>query len=301
MANFDIRRPGMGIALVTPFDITGAVDYDALGRLVDFQIEDGADFIVLLATTGETVTLTKEEQARVSEFVVDRVAGRVPLVRGLGCNCTASLVEEAKSLDLSPFDAILSVCPFYNKPSQEGLYRHFMALADASSKPVILYNVPGRTGVNMTPETVLRLAHDHANIIGIKEASGNLVQQLELLNNKPSDFMVLSGDDALTLPMVNNGAVGVISVIGNAFPGLFARMVHLALDGDNKGAWEIHHRLWAMFHLLFVDGNPSGIKALLHAMGRMENVLRLPLTPVSERTYSHIADEYRHLTEAEQS
>lgn len=301
MANFDIRRPGMGIALVTPFDRDGAVDFESLGRLIDYQIEDGADFIVLLATTGETVTLTAAEQEQVSEFVVNRVAGRVPLVRGLGGNCTSALVAEAKMLDMTQYDAILSVCPFYNKPSQEGLYRHFMALADVSAKPVILYNVPGRTGVNMTTDTVLRLARDHTNIIGIKEASGNLVQQLELLNNKPTDFMVLSGDDALTLPMVNNGAVGVISVIGNAFPGLFARMVHLAMDGDNKGAWEIHHRLWAMFHLLFVDGNPAGIKALLHAMGRMENVLRLPLTPVSERTYQHIADEYKHLLETAHS
>lgn len=295
MAQLDFNKPGMGIALITPFTPAGAVDYDALGALIDFQIEDGADFIVVLGTTGESATLTDGERTAVSDFIVRHVNGRIPLVRGLGGNCTASLVEDIRRTDLSAFSAILSVAPYYNKPTQEGLYRHFMAVADASPVPVILYNVPGRTGTNMTPETVLRLAHDHSRIAGIKEASGNLVQQLELLNNKPAGFMVLSGDDALTLPLVNNGAVGVISVIGNAYPGMFARMVHLAMEGDSKGAWQIHHRLWAMYHLLFVDGNPSGIKALLHAMGMVGNTLRLPLVPVSERTYMRIADEMTHL------
>lgn len=281
----------MGIALVTPFDTNGAVDYDALGNLIDFQIDRGADFIVVLATTGEAVTLTPAERSAVSDFIVRHVDGRVPLVRGLGGNCTAALLDDIVHTDLSPYCAILSVVPYYNKPSQEGMYLHFKAVAQASPVPVILYNVPGRTGANMLPETVLRLAHDCPGIIGIKEASGNLVQQLELLNNKPAGFAVLSGDDALTLPLINNGAVGVISVIGNAYPRTFSHMVHLALDGDAKAAWQIHHRLWSMFHMLFTDGNPAGIKALLHTMGKIQNVLRLPLVPVCQRTYERIADE----------
>lgn len=295
MARLNMQTPGMGIALITPFTPDRQVDYAALAQLLDYQISHGADFIVVLGTTGENATLTPDERIAVSEFIVRHVGGRVPLVRGLGGNCTQTLVDEIRSTDLTPYDAILSVAPFYNKPTQEGLYQHFMAVADASPVPVILYNVPGRTGVNITPETVLRLAHDHPRIIGIKEASGNLVQQLELLNNKPADFIVLSGDDALTLPLVNNGAAGVISVIGNAYPDLFARMVHLALEGQSKQAWQIHHRLWAMYHLLFVDGNPGGIKALLHSMGMISNVLRLPLVPVSERNYEHIAQEMTNL------
>ena len=240
-------------------------------------------------TTAETPTLSADEKRQVREFVTGRVAGRVPLVLGVGGNNTMAVVEELQTLDLSGYQAVLSVVPYYNKPSQEGIYIHYAAIAKASPVPVVLYNVPGRTGVNMTAETTLRLANDFPDkIVAIKEASGNFTQIDDIIKRKPADFMVISGDDGITFPLITLGAVGVISVIGNAFPKEFSRMVRLALEGDYANALLIHHRFTELFSLLFVDGNPAGVKCLLHAMGFMENELRLPLVPTRITTYEKI-------------
>ncbi len=279
---------GMGVALVTPFKHDKSIDFDALSRLIEYQIRNSVDFLVVLGTTAETPALTAAERLDVRRYVAERVAGRVPLVVGMGGNNTAALIQEIRESDLSDFSAILSVVPYYNKPSQEGIYRHYAAVAEASPLPVILYNVPGRTGVNMAPETTLRLARDFDNIIGIKEASGNIAQMDEIIKNKPDEFMVISGDDGITYPLLMLGAVGVISVIGNAFPREFSRMVRLALEGDYRQALLIHHRFTELFKLLFVDGNPAGVKCALHAMGFIENELRLPLVPTRLATYEQI-------------
>lgn len=278
----------MGVALVPPFKQDKSIDFDALARLLEYQIKSGVDYLVVLGTTAETATLTPDEKHRVRDFVVERVAGRVPLVIGIGGNNTMALVEELRTTDLSPFSAVLSVVPYYNKPSQEGIYQHYREIAKASPIPVILYNVPGRTGVNMTAETTLRLAAEFDNIIGVKEASGNISQMDDIIKNKRDDFMVISGDDGITFPLITLGAVGVISVIGNAFPREFSRMVRLALQGDYARALTIHHRFTELFSLLFVDGNPAGVKCLLHAMGFIENELRLPLVPTRITTYEKI-------------
>lgn len=270
---------GMGVALITPFHHDKSIDFDALARLIEYQIKSGVDFLVALGTTAETATLTSDERTRLRTFIAERVAGRVPLVLGCGSNNTAAVIEEINSINLRPFSALLSVVPYYNKPSQEGIYCHYSAIAQASPLPIILYNVPGRTGVNMTAETTLRLAHDHTNIIGIKEASGDIRQMDEIIKGKSPDFTVISGDDAMTYPLITLGAVGVISVIGNAFPREFSRMVRLALQGDYRNALAIHHRFTELYKLLFVDGNPAGVKCLLNAMGYIENELRLPLVP----------------------
>ena len=283
-----INLKGMGVALITPFKKDKTVDYDALARLLEYQIKNGVDYLVALGTTAETATLSSNERKQVKTFIVERVAGRVPLVIGIGGNNTMALVEELKMSDLSAFSAVLSVVPYYNKPSQEGIYQHYKAIAEASPIPVILYNVPGRTGVNMTAETTLRLARDFDNIIGIKEASGNIAQMDDIIKNKHEDFMVISGDDGITFPLITLGAVGVISVIGNAFPKEFSRMVRLALEGDYERALTIHHRFTELFSLLFVDGNPAGVKCLLNAMGYIENELRLPLVPTRITTYEKI-------------
>ena len=283
-----INLKGMGVALITPFKQDKSFEYDALARLLDYQIKSGVDYLVVLGTTAETATLTPAERQAVKEFVVERVAQRVPLVIGIGGNNTMALVEELKTTDLSPFSAVLSVVPYYNKPSQEGIYQHYKAIAEASPLPVILYNVPGRTGVNMTAETTLRLAREFSNIVGVKEASGNITQMDDIIKNKREDFMVISGDDGITFPLITLGAVGVISVIGNAFPKEFAKMVRLALGGDFEKALLIHHRFTELFSLLFVDGNPAGVKCLLNAMGYIENELRLPLVPTRITTYEKI-------------
>lgn len=278
----------MGVALVTPFKADKSIDFEAFANLLEYQIRGGVDYLVVLGTTSENPTLEPDERAQVIDFVVKRVAGRIPLVLGCGGNNTAAVIRELHSTDLSAFSAILSVVPFYNKPSQEGIYQHYAAIAKASPLPVILYNVPGRTGVNMTPETTLRLAADFPNIVGIKEASGNMVQVDEIIKHKSDDFMVISGDDAVTFPLITLGAVGVISVIGNAFPREFSRMVRLALAGDYAAARTIHHRFNDLFGLLFVDGNPAGVKCVLHAMGLCENELRLPLVPTRITTLEKI-------------
>ena len=286
---------GLGIALVTPFKQDGSVDYDALIRLVDYQLENGADFFCILATTGETPTLTAEEKQRIKDLVVEKVQARVPILMGCGGNNTAAVVNELKTGDFKGIDGVLSVCPYYNKPSQEGLYQHFKAIANATSLPVVLYNVPGRTGVNLKAETTVRLARDCRNIVAIKEASGNLEQVDEIIKNKPRDFDVISGDDSLTFPMVSCGAVGVISVIGNALPKEFSKMIRLQMRGEYDPARKIHHRFTDLFSLLFVDGNPAGVKAMLHEMGFIENVLRLPLVPTRISTKQRMSELLREL------
>ncbi|MBQ9645071.1 MAG: 4-hydroxy-tetrahydrodipicolinate synthase [Prevotella sp.] len=286
---------GLGIALVTPFKQNGQVDYDALLRLVNYQLEGGADFFCILATTGETPTLTPEERLTIKNLVVDEVKARVPILMGCGGNNTAAIVSELRQGDLKGVDGILSVCPYYNKPSQEGLYQHFKAIAAATSLPVVLYNVPGRTGVNMQAATTVRLAADCANIVAIKEASGNLEQVDEIIKHKPQTFDVLSGDDALTFPMISCGAVGVISVIGNALPREFSKMVRLQLRGEYDAARKIHHSFTDLFSLLFVDGNPAGVKAMLHEMGFIENVLRLPLVPTRISTLQRMSEILKQL------
>ena len=281
---------GLGIALVTPFTSDGQVDYKSLKRLVEYQIDNGADFLCILATTGETPCLTQDEKDKITQLVKDVNHGRLPILKGCGGNNTAAVVEELRTADWSGIDGILSVCPYYNKPSQEGLYQHFKAIAEASPLPVVLYNVPGRTGINLKPETTVRLANDCENIVAVKEASGSLEQVDEIIKNKPQRFDVLSGDDALTFSMVASGAAGVISVIGNALPKEFSRMIRLEFQGEYEPARKIHHMFTELYSLLFVDGNPAGVKALLHEMGFIENQLRLPLVPTKVSTLQKMAE-----------
>ena len=286
---------GLGIALITPFLEDGSVDYKSLIRLVEYQLDNGADFFCILATTGETPTLTEDEKQKIKDLVVCVVGGKVPILIGCGGYNTSAIVEELRTRDLKGVDGILSVCPYYNKPSQEGLYQHFKAIAAATTLPVVLYNVPGRTGVNMKAETTVRLARDCQNIVAIKEACGNLEQVDEIIKNKPKDFDVISGDDALTFPMISCGAVGVISVIGNALPREFSKMIRLQMKGEYDGARKIHHRLTDLFSLLFVDGNPAGVKAMLHEMGYIQNVLRLPLVPTRISTLQRMSEIMKEL------
>ena len=284
----DINLKGMGVALITPFKEDESVDYEALGRLVDYQLQNGTDYLVVLGTTAETPTLTEEEKKDIINLVVTKVNGRIPIVLGVGGNCTRSVVEKLKNDNFDGIDAILSVVPYYNKPSQEGIYQHYKAIAEATELPIVLYNVPGRTGVNMTAETTLRIARDFKNVVAIKEASGNITQMDDIIKNKPENFNVISGDDGITFPLITLGAVGVISVIGNAFPREFSRMTRLALQGDFANALTIHHRFTELFNLLFVDGNPAGVKSMLNAMGMIENKLRLPLVPTRITTFEAI-------------
>ena len=281
---------GLGIALVTPFTSDGSVDYVCLKKLITYQLDGGADFFCILATTGETPTLTKDEKLRIKQLVVETVGGRVPILMGCGGNNTAEVVNELQIGDFSGIDGVLSVCPYYNKPSQEGLYQHFKAISAATKLPVVLYNVPGRTGVNLKAETTVRLARDCKNIVAIKDAAGSLEQVDEIIKNKPDTFDVISGDDALTFPMIACGAVGVISVIGNALPKEFSRMIRLEISGEIESARKIHHKFTDLFNLLFVDGNPAGVKAMLHEMGMIENILRLPLVPTRLTTMQRISE-----------
>ena len=281
---------GLGVALVTPFTTEGEVDYKALKRLVEYLIQNGADFLCILATTGETPCLSTDEKNKIKQLVIDVNRGRVPILIGCGGNNTRAVVEELKTTDWTGIDGILSVCPYYNKPSQEGLYQHFKAIAEASPLPVVLYNVPGRTGINMKSETTVRLANDCENIVAIKEASGSLEQVDEIIKNKPDRFDVISGDDALTFSMVASGAAGSISVIGNALPREVSRMIRLEFKGEYEGTRTIHHRFTELYSLLFVDGNPAGVKALSHEMGFIENVLRLPLVPTRITTLQKMTE-----------
>lgn len=286
----------MGVALITPFKEDESVDYEALGRLVDYQVQNGTDYLVVLGTTAETPTLTEEEKRNIIDLVVSHVRGRIPIVLGVGGNCTRNVVEQLKNGDFTGIDAILSVVPYYNKPSQEGIYQHYKAIANATKLPIILYNVPGRTGVNMTAGTTLRIAREFENVVAVKEASGNITQMDDIIKNKPDRFNVISGDDGITFPLVTLGAIGVISVIGNAFPREFSRMVRLALAGDYDSARTIHHSFTELFSLLFVDGNPAGAKSMLSMMGFIENKLRLPLVPTRIVTYEKIREVLRQLS-----
>ncbi len=286
---------GLGLAMITPFADNGDVDYKALKRLVEFQIKNGADFLCILCTTSETPCLTSDEKKKIKDLIVEVNNGRVPVMMGCGGNNTATVIRELKETDFSGIDAVLSVCPYYNKPSQEGLYQHFKAISEASPLPVVLYNVPGRTGVNLKPETTVRLANDCENIIAIKEASGSLEQVDEIIKNKPSRFDVLCGDDALTFSMVASGAAGAISVIGNALPKQVSRMIRLEFNGEYEPARKIHHMFTELYSLLFVDGNPAGVKALLSEMGFIGNNLRLPLVPTRITTREKMAEILKRL------
>ena len=286
---------GLGIALITPFTENGAVDYDAMKRIVEYQLSNGADFLCILATTGETPCLTKQEKEDIKKYIIDLVAGRIPILMGCGGNNTSAVVDELQNGDFKGIDGILSVCPYYNKPSQEGLYQHFKAISSATSLPIVLYNVPGRTGINLKAETTVRLARECENSAAIKEASGSLEQADEILKNKPEGFAVLSGDDSLTYPMIACGADGVISVIGNALPKEFSRMIRLEKNGEFEAAVKIHHKFTDLYSLLFVDGNPAGVKALLHEMGYIKNVLRLPLVPTRVATVQKMSQILKDL------
>ena len=278
----------MGVALITPFKEDGSVDYDSLLRLVEYQVQNGIDFLCVLGTTAETPTLSAEEKKKIKSLVIERVNGRVPILLGVGSNCTQTVIDTIKNEDMTGVDALLIAVPYYNKPSQEGIYQHYKAIAQSTKLPIVLYNVPGRTGVNMTAATTLRLAHDFDNIVAIKEASGDISQMDEIIKKKPANFDVISGDDGITFPLITLGAVGVISVIGNAFPKEFSRMTRLALAGDYNNALTIHHQFTELFKLLFVDGNPAGVKAMLSMMGMIENKLRLPLVPTRITTYEEM-------------
>jgi len=286
---------GLGIALITPFTENGEVDYQSLKKLVEYQIENGADFLCILATTGEAPCLTREEKDKITTLVKDVNRGRVKILKYCGGNNTRAVVEEIQTTDWTGIDGILSICPYYNKPSQEGLYQHFKAISEVSPLPIVLYNVPGRTGIYMKAETTCRLARDFKNIVAVKEASGSLEQVDEIIKNKPDNFDVISGDDALTFSMVASGAAGVISVIGNALPKEFSRMIRLEFNGEYEPARKIHHMFTELYSLLFVDGNPAGCKALLNDMGFINNVLRLPLVPTTIKTKERMGEILKDL------
>jgi len=288
---------GTGVAIVTPFLSNGEIDFISLTNLLNNLIENGIDFIVGLGTTSEAVTLTPNEKISVMKHVINEVNGRVPIVMGIGGNNTKAVVEEIQNTDFKGIDAILSVAPYYNKPNQRGIYEHFKAIAESSIVPIVIYNVPGRTSSNIAAETTLKLANDFSNIIAVKEASGDLGQVMDIIKNKPEGFSVLSGDDALTFPMIALGADGVISVVANAFPQEFSQMVSFAKNSNNEKARIIHYKLLNIIDLLFVDGNPAGIKAALEIMGIMGNNLRLPMVPVLHEVYLKLAqsiDSYKN-------
>ena len=273
---------GTGVALITPFKSDFSVDTEALSKIVNYQIDNGIDYLVALGTTAETATLNLEERQLVIDTIIKANAGRIPLVLGVGGNNTAAVVEELKTADLSAFDAILSVSPYYNKPTQEGIYQHFKAIANASPIPVIIYNVPGRTASNISPATVIRLAQDFENIIGIKEAAGDIVQAMKIIERAPKDFLVISGDDMITLPMVLAGGAGVISVIAEGFPKIFSDMVRLGLDRKVDEAYKLHYQMANCIDHIFEQGNPAGIKEVFKSLGLCENVVRLPLVSVDK-------------------
>lgn len=273
---------GTGVALVTPFKKDFSVDTEALAKIVNYVIEGGVEYLVILGTTAESAVLTNEEKELVISTIKIANNGRVPMVLGVGGNDTAKVVNELKTKDLTDFEAILSVSPYYNKPTQEGIYQHFKAIAQASPKPIILYNVPGRTASNMLPATVIRLANDFSNIVAVKEAAGDVVQAMALIKNKPNDFLVISGDDMITLPMVLAGGAGVISVIGEGFPKEFSEMVRLGLNRKVDEAYKLHYLLADAIDMIFEQGNPAGIKEVFKHLNLSENTVRLPLVNVNE-------------------
>lgn len=279
---------GTGVAIVTPFRNDGSIDFKSLGKLLEHIIKGGVNYIVALGTTGESVTLSKDEKKAVVNFVTDTVSSRIPVVVGIGGNNTQEILDTINYSDFNAVDAILSVSPYYNKPSQKGLYLHFKAIASASPVPVILYNVPGRTGSNISPETIINLANEFDSIIAVKEASGNFAQIMQIIRNKPKDFQVISGDDALALPIIALGGTGVISVMANAYPKELSEMINLTLQGDLSKAALLHYKLLELMNALFEEGNPSGIKAILEILKIAQNNVRLPLTPVSDKHYEKL-------------
>ena len=281
---------GTGVALVTPFKSDKTVDFEALMRLVEFNIDNGIDYLVINGTTGESATITKEERTEIIQVIAKVNTKRVPLVLGIGGNNTATVVHELQTTDLSEIDAILSVAPYYSKPTQEGFYQHFKAISLASPKPIILYNVPGRTAKNMEPATTIRLANDFKNVIAVKEAGNNVQQYLELIKNKPADFLIISGDDDLALTVTLAGASGVISVIGQAFPKEFSSMVNLGLQGKSTEAYQQHFRLMEVIDLIFAENNPAGIKAVLQQLNITSDEVRLPLMKASEELQKEITN-----------
>ena len=286
---------GAGVALITPFKSDSTIDFEGLGKIVDYQLENQMDYLVVLGTTAETATLNDIEKQQVVDFVCKRVNSRIPVVVGIGSNDTRSLIERMHRMDLSRADAILSVVPYYSKPTQEGIYQHYIAISNTSPLPLILYNVPGRTGVNMSAETTLRLANASKKIVAIKEASGNFGEIIKILRDKPAGFSLISGDDSLAVPIIALGGEGVISVAANVVPKTVADLTHFALDGHFKAASLIQLRMQKLCEALFVEGNPGGAKAALHSAGIIENILRLPLVPVGAQTYEVLARELQQL------
>lgn len=281
---------GTGVALVTPFKKDFSVDVEALKRIVNYQIDNGINYLVVLGTTGEPATLKKEEKELVIKTVIETNNGRLPLVLGVGGNNTAEVVEELQTRDFTGFSAILSVSPYYNKPTQEGIYQHFKAIAEASPLPVILYNVPGRTGSNVLPSTIIRLANDFKNVVAVKEAAGDIVQAMKLIQHKPKDFLVISGDDMVTLPMVLAGGAGVISVIAEGFPKQFSEMVRLGLERKVDEAYKVHYEIADSIDMIFEQGNPGGVKEIFKSLGLSENTVRLPLVNVNEDLANRLKD-----------
>lgn len=279
---------GTGVALITPFKKNNEVDFDALGKVIDYVIDGGVNYLITLGTTGETPTIDKQEKFDIINYTYEKVNSRVPVVVGIGGNNTHELVKDLEQYPLNKAVAVLSASPYYSKPSQEGLFQHYKVLAEASSKPILLYNVPGRTGRNLAASTTIRLAHEVTNIAGIKEASDDMNQAMQILRDRPEDFLVVSGDDALILPQLACGMDGVISVAANAFPKDFAAMIQLGLNGNFTAARKLHYRLLEAYDLLFVENNPAGVKGFLYEQGLIENVLRLPVTPLSDATQNKV-------------
>ncbi|MBO7436880.1 MAG: 4-hydroxy-tetrahydrodipicolinate synthase [Bacteroidaceae bacterium] len=290
--NYSYPFKGLGVAMVTPFKTDGQIDFESLARIVENLIAGGVDHLCVLGTTAETPTLSASERLEVVKFVIKQVKGRIPMMVGCSSNCTATVLEQIKDYQLDGIDAILSAVPFYNKPSQEGIYRHFAEIAKASAKPIVLYNVPGRTGVNMTAQTTLRIAREFRNVIGIKEASGNMEQVKDIIAGAPEGFRVIIGDDSLAMEAIRNGAAGVISVIGNAVPKRFSQLIHLTMQGKYAEAEQIQKQLSPLYGLLFKEGSPCGVKALMSDRGQLENVMRLPLVPVSDALTKEILNGF---------
>lgn len=286
---------GLGVALVTPFTANGNIDWEKFAELIEFQIENGTDYLCILGTTAETPTLTDNEKLKIVQTAIKQINGRIPVMVGCSSNCTATVLNQIKQYEIEGVDGILTVVPYYNKPSQEGIYQHFKAIAENCKKPIILYNVPGRTGVNMTAATTLRIANEFKNVIAVKEASGNLEQFKEIVAGSPEHFKVISGDDGLAFEAMQNGVIGVISVMGNAIPKTFSTMIHHLQNGEIEAAATIHEQLKPLYSLLFTEGNPPGVKDLMASRGMIENVLRLPLVPVSKATHEQTVKAFENI------
>ena len=293
--NYSYPFKGLGVALVTPFKKDGQIDFNSLHAIVENLIAGGTDHLCVLGTTAETPTLSDDERLQVIRYVAEQVNGRIPIMVGCSSNCTRTVVEQISKYQIDGVDAILSAVPYYNKPSQEGIYSHFAQIAKASAKPLILYNVPGRAGVNMTAQTTLRIAHEFKNVIGIKEASGNMEQVKEIIAGAPEGFRVIIGDDSLAMEAIRNGASGVISVIGNAIPKRFSQLVHLTMQGLYSDAEQIQKQLAPLYPLMFKEGSPCGVKDLMASHGQLENVLRLPLVPVSQALHEEIIKGFANI------